>query len=119
MALTDSRVAAAIPATDFERAKTYSKETEDGAFYDCDGGTWFVLFPSGGAASGSHTQVGFHVRDIEAEVRELKDRGVVFEEYDYPTLKTVDSIADLATERIAWFKDSEGNLLSLWEIPDR
>lgn len=127
MALTEARVATAIPAADFERAKSFyadklglkpSRETEDGAMYDCADGTWFVVFPSMGTASGTHTQMGFHVPDIEAEVRELKERGVVFEEYDYPDLKTVDSIAQLGTERVAWFKDSEGNTLSIWEIPE-
>jgi catechol 2,3-dioxygenase-like lactoylglutathione lyase family enzyme len=125
--LGQARIAAAIPAADFERAKRYyrdtlgltpSKETEDGAFYDGADGTWFVVFPSGGAASGTHTQIGFHVPDIQAEVLDLKARGVIFEEYDYPDLKTVDSIATLRTERVAWWKDSEGNMLSLWEIPE-
>ena len=58
------------------------------------------------------------VDDIEATVTELRSRGVTFEEYDYPDLKTVDSIATLGTERVAWWKDSEGNMLSVWEIPD-
>ena len=48
---------------------------------------------SSGSATGSHTQMGITTPDIEADVAELKGRGVVFEEYDYPTLKTVDGIA--------------------------
>jgi hypothetical protein len=41
---------------------------------------------------------------------------VVFEEYDLPGLKTVNSIADLGSERGAWFKDSEGNTLTLGQL---
>jgi hypothetical protein len=48
--------------------------------------------------------------DIEREVAELKRRGVVFEEYDMPGLKTVNSIATGGGAKTAWFKDSEGNI---------
>jgi hypothetical protein len=65
--------------------------------------------------------VGWEVDDIEATVRDLRARGVVFEEYDFPGLKTVDGIADIegnypskgSSERGAWFRDSEGNMLGL------
>ena len=46
--------------------------------------------------------MGWEVDDIEATVRELRSRGVVFEEYDVPGLKTVDGIADI-----------EGNMLGI------
>jgi hypothetical protein len=65
--------------------------------------------------------MGWEVEDIEVTVRELRARGVVFEEYDVPGLKTVDGIADIegnypskgSGERGAWFRDSEGNLLGI------
>jgi hypothetical protein len=61
------------------------------------------------------------VVDIEATVAALKARGVVFEEYDLPGLKTVNGIAEIVGnypskgvgEKGAWFRDSEGNLLGL------
>ncbi len=53
------------------------------------------------------------VDDVEAEVAELKSRGVVFEEYDMPGLKTKNSIATGGGARTAWFKDSEGNILAV------
>lgn len=63
---------------------------------------------------GGHTQAGIEVPDIEAAVAELKSRGVVFEEYDMPDLKTVEGIAtESGGDKAAWFKDSEGNLLGL------
>jgi hypothetical protein len=51
--------------------------------------------------------------DVEAEVAELKSRGVVFEEYDMPGLKTKNSIATGGGAKTAWFKDSEGNILAV------
>ena len=49
----------------------------------------------------------------QAEVAELKARGVVFEEYDMPGVKTVNSIATGGGAKTAWFKDSEGNILAI------
>ena len=65
--------------------------------------------------------MGWEVDDIEETVRELRARGVVFEEYDFPGLETVDGIADIegnypskgSGERGAWFRDSEGNMLGV------
>jgi hypothetical protein len=62
--------------------------------------------------------LGWNVQDIETAVAELRSRGVVFEEYDLPGLKTVDGIAEIAGERGAWFKDSEGNLLAIGQLTD-
>ena len=53
------------------------------------------------------------VDDVEAEVAELKARGVVFEEYKMPGLTTVDSIATAGGAKTAWFKDTEGNILAV------
>ena len=96
------------------------EEREGGLLYRC-GGTEFALYESAGAASGDHTQMGFEVEDIEAVVAELRGRGVVFEEYDFPGLTTVNGIAEIEGnypskgrgERGAWFRDSEGNMLGL------
>jgi hypothetical protein len=80
------------------------------------------LFASAGASSGSFTQMGWEVDDIDATVAELKGRGVVFEEVDLPGLRTIGGIADIdgnypskaaIGERGAWFYDSEGNLLGI------
>lgn len=122
--LENSNVYATIPAQDLERAKSFyadkvglkpEEETPEGIRYRCGNGR-FLLFESSGAASGDHTQMGWDVDDIEAAVVELQGRGVVFEEYDLPGLKTVNGVAEIAGEKAAWFKDSEGNLLALGEL---
>jgi catechol 2,3-dioxygenase-like lactoylglutathione lyase family enzyme len=113
-----------IPVTDLERAKAFyadklgfegGEETGGGVIFECGGGSKFFLFRSGGGASGSHTQAGFQVSDVEAEVAALQSRGVEFIEYDFPTLKTENGIAKTPDGRAAWFKDSEGNLLGVFQ----
>jgi len=66
-----------------------------------------------GFKPGGHTQMSFQVEDVAAVVKQLKAKGVVFEEYDFPTLKTVDSIAVRPDFKAAWFKDSEGNVIGI------
>jgi catechol-2,3-dioxygenase len=114
---------ATLPAQDVERAKTFylerlglSPTSEDKiGVHFVVGGTRFRLFKSGGSASGSHTQLALIVGDVAAQVRALRSRGLQFEEYDYPNLKTVEGVADLGYAKAAWFKDSEGNLLGIAE----
>jgi catechol 2,3-dioxygenase-like lactoylglutathione lyase family enzyme len=127
--LESGRVASRLPAQDLDRARAFyaeklglepAEERAGGLRYVCAAGE-FALFESAGTASGDHTQMGWEVEDIEATVRELRSRGVVFEEYDVPGLKTVDGIADIegnypskgSAERGAWFRDSEGNMLGI------
>ena len=125
-----SDVATRLPAQDPERARAFYaeqlglepiEERPGGLRYRC-GNSFFVLFTSAGRASGTHTQMGWEVDDIEAVVAALRARGVVFEEYDLPGLRTAGGIADIegnypskggVGERGAWFHDSEGNLIGI------
>ena len=116
-----------IPAQDLERARSFYAEklgltpTSEGQiglrFRLADGGR-FRLFRSGGKASGAHTQMAMMVDDLLAVVQELRARGVQFEDYDSPGLKTMGGIADLEYARAAWFKDSEGNLIGIAQQVD-
>jgi hypothetical protein len=71
------------------------------------------LYPSAGAGTSKASTAFWSVEDVAAEVAELKARGVVFEEYDLPGLKTVNSIATGGGAKTAWFRDSEGNILAV------
>lgn len=125
--LANRRAYATIPATDFERAKRWYQEklgltpvreiAGAGAMYKAGEGTGFLLYPTPNAGKAPNTLMSFGANDIVADVAALKKRGVVFEEYDVPGLKTVDSIATLGGVRGAWFKDSEGNILAIGEDP--
>jgi catechol 2,3-dioxygenase-like lactoylglutathione lyase family enzyme len=113
-----------LPVQDLQRAKRFyaeklgmtpKSELAGGLVYQCKN-SWFLLYPSGGKSSGEFTQIGFDTDDIEAEVADLKSRGVVFEEYNWPNFKTVNSIFTTPDSRAAWFKDSEGNLLGIVQL---
>ena len=127
--LEQSDAATRLPAQDLNRARRFYaeklglepvEERPGGLLYRCGKGT-FALFQSAGVAAGTHTQMGWEVADIAATVAALRSRGVVFEEYDLPGLKTRDGIAVIEGnypskgrgETAAWFKDSEGNLLGI------
>jgi catechol 2,3-dioxygenase-like lactoylglutathione lyase family enzyme len=113
---------ATIAVTDIDRAKKFygeilgfksQEERSDGVIYAGGGGTWFLVYPSQFAGTNKATCMTFEVQDLDGTVKELRDRGIVFEEYDFPGLKTVDGIAEIQGERGAWFKDPDGNILAV------
>jgi catechol 2,3-dioxygenase-like lactoylglutathione lyase family enzyme len=110
-----------LPVVDLNRARKFYEEVlglkvdlvhESGVRYEAGNGTKLFIYPTE-ATKAVHTVAGFEVDDIETVMKNLRDRGVVFEEYDVPNLKTVDGIATLGTVKGAWFKDTEGNILAL------
>jgi len=122
--LSKLEIHATIPVKDLNRARQFysqklgltpSDELPGGLIYRCKDSS-FLLFPSSGASDGQFTQAGWMADDIEAEVKELKSKGVVFEEYNLPNFKTVNSIVTTVGNRAAWFKDSEGNLLGIMQM---
>jgi predicted enzyme related to lactoylglutathione lyase len=113
-----------LPAQDLDRAKafyrdkvgltpTQERDPMGGLLYELSDGTGFAVFLSSGKASGTHTQMALEVPDLDATVKDLRARGLKFEEYDTPQLKTVNGIADIAGTKVAFFKDSEGNLIAI------
>jgi catechol 2,3-dioxygenase-like lactoylglutathione lyase family enzyme len=111
-----------LPVADVARARAFyeqkvglvpREEVNGGVIYECGGGSWVFLYPSGGAGTSKASQAFWQVADVEAEVAELRSKGVVFEEYDMPGLKTVNGIAYAGDTIAAWFKDTEGNILAL------
>jgi catechol 2,3-dioxygenase-like lactoylglutathione lyase family enzyme len=112
---------ATIAVTDIDRAKKFYGEIlglkvqddrSDGVTYQT-GQTWFLVYPTQFAGTNKATYMSFEVDDLETAVKELRDRGIVFEEYDMPGLKTVDGIAEIQGARGAWFKDPDGNILAV------
>jgi catechol 2,3-dioxygenase-like lactoylglutathione lyase family enzyme len=120
--LKTSAIIPYIPVADVARARKFYEEkiglrpTEEyagGVIYECGNGSWVFMYPSRGAGTSKASTAFWAVDDVVAEVNELKARGVVFEEYDMPGLKTVNSIASGGGAKTAWFKDSEGNILGI------
>ena len=118
-------VVATLPAADITRAKAFYREklaveplTEDadGSLRYQVGDTMLLIYPSEFAGTNQATAAGFAVSDIETVVVDLRGRGVVFEDLDYGEAKTVDGILALPNgTRGAWFKDSEGNTIGVFQ----
>ena len=64
-------------------------------------------------ASDYITGATFSVKDLAKEMEDLREKGVRFEEYDLPGIKTVDGVATMGEHKGAWFKDPSGNILAL------
>ena len=122
--LSSSRIEATIPAVDLDRAKDFygaalgltPSEEVPGVLlrYRTDAGTPFTIYRTEHAGRAGHTVAQWHVDDIEAEVRDLQAKGVVFEVYDLPGLEWDGDIASVpGMGKIAWFRDSENNVLGI------
>ena len=120
--LRNAAIVPYIPVADMVRARKFyegkvglkpKEEYAGGVIYECGKGSWVFMYPTPGAGTSKASTAFWAVDDVEAEVAELKARGVVFEEYDTPNIKTVNSIAAAGGAKTAWFKDSEGNTLAI------
>ena len=122
--LNDGDTYATIPTSDMARARkffgetlglTIARDTEGGVMYR-SGSSLFFVYPSQYKAGG-HTQMSWFVKDIKAEVADLKAKGVEFLEYSVPGLVMKDGIMQSGPGvQTAWFKDPDGNLLGLTQI---
>jgi predicted enzyme related to lactoylglutathione lyase len=116
--LKNAPVVPYIPASNIARARKFyeekvglvpREEITGGVVSAATGRTPY----SGGAGTSKASQAFWQVKDVEAEVAELKARGVTFEEYDMPGLKTVNGIATTGNNKAAWFTDTEGNIMAI------
>ena len=88
------------------------RETPSDVMYDCGNNLRLWLYQEEAAKAFYSTAV-FRVEDIEKEVKELREKGVVFEELDTPSFKTVDGISTSGKQKGAWFKDADGYYFAL------
>ena len=79
------------------------------------GSTPITVYRSEFAGTNKATALTFDVDDLESEVRELKDKGVAFEHYDMEGLTRQGDVYSGEGMKTAWFKDPDGNILSLFE----
>jgi predicted enzyme related to lactoylglutathione lyase len=119
--LQSSPMYAYIPARDIVRARRFYEEvlgftakdvTAGGVVYDFGKGTACFLYSTPNAGTSKASQAFWDVTDIEAEVSELKSRGVTLEKYEMPG-SDESGIVTAGGARAAWFKDSEGNILAV------
>ena len=121
MSLNDSSVAVMLPISDPDRAQKFytdqlglpyeGKNAMGELMYRLSAGAELVLLPRPGQKPLSSTAMSFEVADLEREIADLEARGVAFEDYDLPDLKTDHHIATMGQEKAAWFLDPDGNVL--------
>ena len=124
--LGDFDISPSLPASDIDRAKAFYETVlgfkpqmtaPDGTFFYKSGGSRFQVYPSAFAGTNRATAAGWQVSDFDGVAAELKAKGVKFEDYDFGEIKTVDGVMALPDgSKAAWFKDSEGNILGLFEL---
>jgi catechol 2,3-dioxygenase-like lactoylglutathione lyase family enzyme len=120
------KIVPTLPVVDIGRAKKFYTEKlgcsvtrEDpgpGAQLNCRGGEIYLYQRAPSKAD--HTLLDIYVENIESEMRDLRGKGVKFEEYNIPSmgLKTVNGVATMGNMKGSWFKDSEGNILGMTQL---
>ena len=121
--MTDFPLHAVLPVSDFDRAKTWyreklgmrpSAEMGPNAWYRCAQGTVVIVMQTPNAGTARNTAAGFTVPDVESVMDELRSREVTFEDYDFGAMgRTENGLMVIGNVKLAWFKDSEGNILEL------
>jgi hypothetical protein len=92
-------------------------EDEHSIRFATPSGSWFQVYETSSAGSGKHTIAQWDVDDLSAAVAQLSDVGVSFEHYDMPGVTWDGDIAVAGGQRVAWFTDTEGNVMCLDERP--
>lgn len=123
-----NRISAVLVSSDLEASRTFyeqkvgmtlSPETiPNHLVFEGGDGTTLLVYGRPNPNLADHTQVRFWTTDIDSDVAALAARGVVFDDYDTPTFKTVDHIATTPVGRSAWFKDPDGNTIAVFQPAD-
>ena len=121
--LRNSHITTILPVREMDRARQFYADKlglmpegahADGSFImRCSDGSTVALMPKPEGTKAEHTALSFEVSDLEGEFRDLEQRGVRFEDYDLPGLKTMNHVWTTEDEKCAWFTDTEGNILCI------
>lgn len=113
-----------LPAADLKRAQAFYHEALDldpaeaheethTLVYRTGASGTFEIYETSNAGTARNTQMGWITDDLDAEMSRLRARGVVFEEYDVPEMKTVNGVVTSDDLKAAWFRDTEGNFICI------
>lgn len=127
--LNDVTVQPMLPVKDMDVARKFYSETlgleevggePDAAVVYRSGASSLCVYRSEFAGTNKGTAALWEVKDVEGTVRELKARGVIFEHYDdMPHTTRHGDVHHAGDIRVAWFKDPDGNILSVQNTPKR
>jgi catechol 2,3-dioxygenase-like lactoylglutathione lyase family enzyme len=120
------RISAVLCSGDLARSQTFYEQVvgltlsadtvPNHLLFECGDGTTILVYGRPAPNRADHTQVRFWTDDVSRDVLELESRGAVFEDYDFPTLKTADHVATTpGLGKSAWFKDPDDNTLALFQ----
>lgn len=116
-----SEVHPVLPAADLRRARTYYHDMFDmdpiesgmGMLHYGAPQAGFDMYETPNAGTAQNTQMVWMTDDLDADMRRLRERGVVFEDFEIPGMTTVDGVVEQDGMRSAWFRDSEGNFIAI------
>lgn len=122
--LATAPVFPSLPSIDLQRSKEFYagklglaiiKESAGGVLFGAGDNTKLYVYKRG-PSKADHTLASFNVKDLEETIAELLEAGIVFEQYNFPGLKTDEkgiAISKEEGEKAAWFKDPDGNILAV------
>ena len=122
--LQNARATPMIAVRDIDRARDFyagtlglsAKDAMGGEVLEVtSGGSVINVYRSDHAGTNEATALTFDVEDIDGKVEALKAKGVAFEHYDVPGLTREGDVYAAEGMKTAWFKDPDGNILSLFE----
>lgn len=112
LAVKDLKAAAGFYENTLGLKKVHSEG--DQAFTYTSGSSRVIVYESQFAGTNKATAANwFAGSDLESIVRELGQKGVKFEHYDMPGLTREGDIHVAGDMKVAWFKDPDGNILSV------
>ena len=129
MGLSEYKVAAGLAVSDMDRAREFYEgklglvvgiDSGDNVQYRCgEGSVLHVYLSPEHAGKSTATLAGWGVDDVEEVVDELTSEGVTFERYDEgPIITDERGIASFEGDaKVAYFRDSDGNTLSIAQAP--
>lgn len=124
--VSNNTISAVLVSTDLEKSQQFyeqkvglklsPKTIKNHLLFECGSETTLLVYGRGSGNKADHTQVRFWTNDVAADVKELADRGVVFDELDMGAIKTVNHVAAVpGIGKSAWFKDPDGNTIALFQ----
>jgi catechol 2,3-dioxygenase-like lactoylglutathione lyase family enzyme len=124
--IANNKISAVLCSSDLEKSQefyekkvglTLSPETiKNHLLFECGDGTTLLVYGRPAPNKADHTQVRFWSKDVAADVNELIDRGIVFDEYDMDAFKTIDHVVTTpGIGKSAWFKDPDGNTIAIFQ----